>query len=79
MFKKNKKMQFHFYRNLPRATIASISIVTIIYLLVVTSYHAVLSTEEMLSANAVALVSKKNQYHIFNPNAMVIYNHDVIL
>lgn len=45
------------YRNLPRAAIMGISIVTGMYLLANVAYFAVLSPDEIVSTPAIAMVS----------------------
>lgn len=47
-----------FYRNLPRAIYISLPIVTSIYVLANMAYLAVLNPTEMISSDAIAVVSK---------------------
>lgn len=48
----------HFLRNLPRAILISMPIVTVVYLMANIAYFAAMSPEELLASDAVAVVSK---------------------
>lgn len=48
------------YKNLPRAIYISLPLVTAIYVLANMAYLAVLSRNEMLASNAIAVVCKNN-------------------
>lgn len=45
------------YRNLPRANIIAVILVTVVYVLTNISYLAVMSTQQLLASAAVAVVS----------------------
>jgi len=45
-----------YYRNLPRAILISMPIVTIVYLLANIAYFAAMSPEDLLASDAVAVV-----------------------
>jgi len=49
-----------FYRNLPRANILGVSLVTVLYILANISYLTVLGTDGLLESSAVAVVSIHN-------------------
>lgn len=46
-----------YYRNLPRAICISLPLITVIYVLANVAYFVVLTKDEILSSNAVAVVS----------------------
>lgn len=48
---------YHFCRNLPRAICISLPLVTVIYVLANIAYFVVLTQDEILASNAVAVVS----------------------
>lgn len=50
------------FRNLPRAIYISIPLVTFVYTLTNIAYFSSMSPEELLSSNAVAVVSKMTEY-----------------
>lgn len=47
-----------FVRNLPRCIVISVLTVTVLYVFVNVAYFAVLTTDEILTSNAVAAVSR---------------------
>lgn len=49
---------YFFYRNLPRAICISLPLVTVIYVFANVAYFVVLTQDEILSSNAVGVVSK---------------------
>lgn len=52
------------FRNLPRSIIIAIPLVTLCYVLINLSYLAVMSAEEMVESEAVAVVSIKTLAHL---------------
>lgn len=54
------------YRNLPRAICISLPLVTVIYVLVNSAYYIVLTKEEILSSDAVAVVRVFFQFVVNN-------------
>lgn len=48
---------YHFYRNLPKAICISLPLVTVIYVFANVAYFVVLTQDEILASNAVAVVS----------------------
>ena len=58
LFKNNllDNVRLFFCRNLPRAILISMPIVTIVYLLANIAYFAAMNPEELLASNAVAVV-----------------------
>lgn len=47
------------YRNLPRAICISLPLITVIYVLANVAYFVVLTQDEIISSNAVAVVSRR--------------------
>lgn len=52
------------HRNLPRANVLGVLLVTVIYVLANISYLAVLGTDGLLASSAVALVRVSNTYSV---------------
>lgn len=52
-----------FYRNLPRAMVIGLLIISICYVLVNVSFFSILSYEEIVSTQTVALVSQSVTAH----------------
>ena len=52
-----------FSSNLPRSNIIGVLLVTVVYILTIISYLAVLTTDGLLSSDAVAVVSTSDLYH----------------
>lgn len=60
------------YKNLPRAIYISLPLVTVIYVLANMAYLAVLSRDEMLASNAIAVVRTPTQLHIKSFNYWIL-------
>lgn len=63
------------YKNLPRAIYISLPLVTAIYVLANMAYLAVLSRNEMLASNAIAVV----RTHMLTVNFFLLLNSNILI
>ena len=63
------------YVNLPRAIVLGLSLVTCLYLAVNVAYLSVLSPDQLIHSDAVAVVFKFVYMFFFNPISLILKNY----